>query len=163
MKSPGKVNLFASGKHTPESHSQEHTVRGLKLPQKAALAQAVRIQPMASAADVRRSLNLVERLRRDEVYISPVKHRSVVREVSKLRTEVLSEFVVGAGVDRTGQPHAHVRQDVHQELGRGAQSAGWRPSLAPCASLCWPSVFQWLHLSLLFDAFPPAACRTRRQ
>ena len=100
IKSPGEVHLFASGKHTPESHSQEQTVRGLKLPQKAALAQAVRVQPMAAAADVGRSLNLVERSRRDEVYISPVKHRSVVREVAKLRTEVLSEFSVGEAVDR---------------------------------------------------------------
>ena len=101
VKSPSEVNLFASGKHTPESHSKDHTVRGLKLPQKAALAEAVRVQPMASAADVRRSLNLVDKSRRDEVYISPVKHRSVVREVSKLRTEVLSEFVDGAGLDCT--------------------------------------------------------------
>jgi hypothetical protein len=101
IKSPGEVHLYTSGKHTPESHSQEQTVRGLKLPQKAALAQAVRVQPMAAAADVRRSLNLVDKSRRDEVYISPVKHRSVVREVSKLRTEVLSEFSVGAAVDRT--------------------------------------------------------------
>ena len=100
IKSPHEVHLVAYGKHTPESHSQDQTVRGLKLAQKAAVAWAVRIQPMATAADVRRSLNLVEKSRRDEVHVSPAKNRTVVREVAKLRKEVLSEFSVGEHVDR---------------------------------------------------------------
>ena len=98
IKSPNEVHLFAHGKHTAESHSQDHSVRGLKLPQKAALEAAVRVQPMATGADLRRSLNLLPLPQRDEVRISPAKNRSVVREVSKMRKDVLSEF--GEHVDR---------------------------------------------------------------
>ena len=56
---------------------------------------------MASASDVRRSLNLVEKSRRDEVYISPSKRRAVQREVGKVRGEVLAEFSCGERIDRT--------------------------------------------------------------
>ncbi len=73
------------GKHKPESHSKDRARRGLKLPQKAAVASAVRVQPMATPADVRRSLNIVDKARRDEVYISPSKGRAVGREVAKVR------------------------------------------------------------------------------
>jgi hypothetical protein len=96
-----EVFLYTHGKHTPESHQKDQIVRGLKLPQKAAVQSAVRVHPMASASDVRRSLNLVEKSRRDEVYISPSKKRAVQREVSRVRGEVLAEFSCGERIDRT--------------------------------------------------------------
>ena len=92
-------------KHTPESHSKDHSLLGLKLAQKAAVAWAVRVQPMATAADVRRSLNIVDKARRNEVYISPTKGKAVGREVAKVRKEVLSEFSCGEKVDRTEGSH----------------------------------------------------------
>ena len=101
FKTPKEMHLFAHDKHTPDSHSKDFTVRGLKLPQKAAVASAVRVQPMATSADVRRSLNIVDKARRDEVYVSPSKGRTIGREVGKVRREVLSEFSCGEQVDRT--------------------------------------------------------------
>ena len=96
------------GKHTPESHSIDRSIRGLKLPQKAAVASAVRVQPMASATDVRRSLNIVDKARRDAVYVSPSKGRAMQREVAKVRREVLSEFSCGEKVDRTEGSHTRM-------------------------------------------------------
>ena len=90
-----EVFLYTNEKHTPDSHSMEHTVRGFILPQKQALQSAVRMHPMASATDVRRSLHLVEKKRREKVYISPSKQRFVRREVYKVRGEVLSEVSFG--------------------------------------------------------------------
>ncbi len=63
-----EVFLYTHGKHTPKSHTRDHVTRGLKLQQKEAVQSAVRVHPMASASDVCQSLNLVEKLRRDEVY-----------------------------------------------------------------------------------------------
>ena len=71
------VFLYTFDKHTPESHSADHSARGLKLPQQAAVEAAVRMHPMASATDVRRNLNLADKKRRDEVYISPSKKRTL--------------------------------------------------------------------------------------
>ena len=68
-------------------------MRGLKLPQKAALEAAVRVQPMATGADLRRSLNLLPLPQRDEVRISPAKNSTVVREVAKVRNDDLLEHV----------------------------------------------------------------------
>ncbi len=56
---------------------------------------------MVSSTDVRRNLNLVDKKRRDEVYISPAKKRTVQREVAKERRKVLSEFTSGEEIDRT--------------------------------------------------------------
>jgi hypothetical protein len=61
----------------------------------------VRMHPMASATDVRRNLHLVEKKRRDEIYISPSKKKSVQREVAKVRRKVLSKFTSGERIDRT--------------------------------------------------------------
>ena len=95
------VFLYTHGKHTPESHYTDHTVRGFTLPQKEAVQSSVRMHPMASATDVCRSLNLVDKKRRDEVYISPSKRRPLQREVSKVRGEVMSQFSCGERIDRT--------------------------------------------------------------
>ncbi len=96
------------GKHTLESHSKDRVRRGVKLPQKAAVASAVRVQSMATPTDARRSLNIVDKARRDEVYISPSKGRAVWRKVAKVRQEVLSEFLCGEKVDRTEVSHTHM-------------------------------------------------------
>ncbi len=56
---------------------------------------------MASSTDVRRSLHLVEKKRRYEVYISPSKRRILQREVAKVRGAVLPEFSFGERIDRT--------------------------------------------------------------
>ncbi len=69
------VILYTFDKHTPESHAADHSARGLKMPQQAAVEAAVRMHPMASSTDVRRNLNLADKKRRDEVYISPSKKR----------------------------------------------------------------------------------------
>ena len=95
------VFLYTFDKHTPESHSADHSARGLKLPQKAAVEAAVRMHPMASATDVRRNLNLADKKRRDEVYISPSKKRTVQRVVCQERRKVLSEFAGGESIDRS--------------------------------------------------------------
>ncbi len=87
-----EVFLYTHDKHTPDSHSMDHVARDLTLPQKEAVQAAVRMHPMASASDVRRSLHLVEKKPRDEVYIPPSKKRYVQREVAKARSDVLSEF-----------------------------------------------------------------------
>jgi hypothetical protein len=96
-----EVFLYTFDKHTPESHSANHSARGLKLPQQAAVQAAVRMHPMASSTDVRRNLNLADKKRRDEVYISPAKKRTVQREVAKERRKVLSEFTGGEPIDRS--------------------------------------------------------------
>jgi hypothetical protein len=96
------------GKHTLESNSKDRVRRGLKLPQKAAVASAVRVQPMATPTDVLRSLNIVDKARRNEVYISPSKGRAVRREVAKVRQEVLSEFSCGKKVDGTEGSHTRM-------------------------------------------------------
>ncbi len=96
-----EVLLYTFDKHTPESHSVDHSSRGLKLQQQAAVQAAVRMHPMASSTDVRRNLHLVEKKRRDENYISPSKKRTVQREVAKERRKVLSEFTNGEQIDRT--------------------------------------------------------------
>ncbi len=56
---------------------------------------------MANSTDVRRNLNLVDKKRRDEVYISPAEKRTVQHEVAKERRKVLSEFTSGEQIDRT--------------------------------------------------------------
>ncbi len=96
-----EVLLYTFDKHTPDSHSAVHSSRGLKLPQQAAVQAAVRMHPMASSTDVRRNLNLVDKKRRDEVYFSPAKKRTVQREVAKERRKVLSELTSGEHIDRT--------------------------------------------------------------
>jgi hypothetical protein len=55
-----RIFLYTYDKHTPESHAAETLARGLTLPQKEAVQTAVRMHPMASATNVRRSLHLVE-------------------------------------------------------------------------------------------------------
>ena len=45
IKSPYEVHLYANGKHTLESHTQDHSVRGLKIPQKVALKAVTGVQP----------------------------------------------------------------------------------------------------------------------
>ncbi len=96
-----EVLLYTFDKHTPESHLVDHSSRGLKLPQKGAVQAAVRMHPMASSTDVRRNLHLVDKKRRDEVYISPAKKRTVQCEVAKEHRKVLSEFNNGEQIDRT--------------------------------------------------------------
>jgi hypothetical protein len=64
-----EVFLYTDYKHTPDSHSAEQSIPGLTLPQKEAVQSAVRMHPMAGATDVRRNLHLVEKNRRDVVYI----------------------------------------------------------------------------------------------
>jgi hypothetical protein len=56
-----KYFLYTFDKHTPESHLADHSPRGLKLPQQAAVQAAVRMHPMASSTDVRRNLNLADK------------------------------------------------------------------------------------------------------
>ena len=116
-----EVFLYTFDKHTPESHSADHSARGLKLLQQAAVQATVRVHPMASSTDVRRNLNLADKKRRDEVYISPAKKRTVQREVAKERRKVLSEFTGGESIDRSEgsarQSYPHVRQDLHTEIG----------------------------------------------
>jgi hypothetical protein len=153
---PKEVQLFAHGKHTPESHSKDHSLRGLKLAQKAAVASAVRVQPMATAADVRRSLNIVDKARRNEVYIIPTKGRAVGREVAKVSKEVLSEFSCGEKVNRTEGSLTRMCAKIFIK-----DLVAEHP--ATCASLCRPSVCAWSHFSMLLDAFPPAECRQRCQ
>jgi hypothetical protein len=59
------------------------------------------MHPMATSTNVRRNLRLVDKKRRDEVYVSPAKKRTVQREVAKERRRVLSEFTNGEQIDRT--------------------------------------------------------------
>ncbi len=96
-----EVLLYTFDKHTPESHSANHSSRCLKLQQQDAVQAAVRMHPMASSTNVRRNLNLVDKKRQDEVYIFPAKKRTVQREVAKERRKVLSEFTSGEKIDRT--------------------------------------------------------------
>jgi hypothetical protein len=96
-----EVSLYTFDKHTPESHSADYSARGLKMPQQAAVEAAVRMHPMASSTDVRRNLNLADKKRRDDIYISPQKKRVVQRVVAKERERVLAEFTGGESVDRS--------------------------------------------------------------
>jgi hypothetical protein len=59
------------------------------------------MHPMASSTDVRRNLHVVDKKRRDEVYISHAKKTTVQREVAKERRKVLPEFTNGEQIDRT--------------------------------------------------------------
>ncbi len=94
----GDVLLYTIDKYTPESHSADHSSRCLKLQQQAAVQAAVRMHPMVSPTDVSRNLHLVEK--RNEVYISPAKKRTVQREVAKEHRKVISEFTSGKQIDR---------------------------------------------------------------
>jgi hypothetical protein len=93
--------LYTFDKHTPESHSADHSSRCLKLQQQVAVQAAVRMHLMASPTDVGGNLNLVDKKQLDEVYISPAKKRTVQREVANERRKVLSEFTSGEQIDRT--------------------------------------------------------------
>ena len=71
----GAISLQSSGKHDANSHAVEHVQRGLHHDQRAAIENIVRANPTSSATQVRRNLGLQEK----PLYVSPSKHRSVMR------------------------------------------------------------------------------------
>ena len=85
----GAIRLQSSGKHDANSHAVEHVQRGLHHDQRAAIENIVRANPTSSATQVRRNLDLQEK----PVYVSPSKHRAVLR----ITKQVLESVFVSQG------------------------------------------------------------------
>ena len=74
----------------------DNVTKFLTIPQTAAIEQMVATNPMASATNVRRGLDLLD----DEASkVSPSKQRMVQRAVARARSRVLEPFTQGKKLD----------------------------------------------------------------
>ena len=90
------VKLESQGEHTLTSHVVDNVTKFLTIPQTAAIEQMVATNPMASATNVRRGLDLLD----DEASkVSPSKQRMVQRAVARARSRVLEPFTQGQKLD----------------------------------------------------------------
>ena len=90
------IKLESQGEHTPESHMVDKVTKFLTIRQSSAIEQMVSTNPMASATNVRRGLELLPEAASK---VSPSKQRLVQRAVASARARVLQPFSRGEKLD----------------------------------------------------------------
>ena len=104
----GAIRLQSSGKHDANSHAVKHVQRRLHHDQRAAIENIVRTNPTSSATQARRNLDLQE----TPVYVSPSKHRAVLRITNQVRESVFAKTTPGVRLDETAGKMTRLRASL---------------------------------------------------